>query len=149
MNYLLKPEEQECVKLVAYLEKLKKDGQIAVFTHTANETYTKSWKQKNRNKAMGVRPGIPDYIIVTKTYVLFIEMKREKGGVVSIDQKKWISSLNEKVSQAVVCRGFEQAKKVIGDYIEIEERINQLKPAGDIPKFMLSEPVQSILEEDL
>jgi hypothetical protein len=33
--------------------------------------------------------------------------------------------------------------------VKNQERINQLQPAGDYPKFMLSEPVQSIQEEDV
>lgn len=109
----MKPEEIECVALTNYLELLKEQGKVIVFSHTAQETYTKSWKQKNKNKRMGVRSGVPDYLIVTKKKLLFIEMKRKKGGVVSKAQKEWIKAINGVGGNAVVCRGFEEAKKVI------------------------------------
>mgnify|MGYP001007545441 FL=1 len=64
-----------------------------------NETYTKSWNQKAKNKKLGVSSGVPDLAVVvpdvwhvygdnvpTNTYtgrLVFIEMKRKKGGVTS------------------------------------------------------------------
>lgn len=109
----MKPEEIECVALTNYLELLKEQRKVIVFSHTAQETYTKSWKQKSKNKRMGVRSGVPDYLIVTKNKLLFIEMKRKKGGVVSKTQKEWIKAINDAGGFAVVCSGFEEAKKVI------------------------------------
>ncbi len=109
-------EDDECFVLADYLDTLKKQKKISVYTHTANETFTKSWKQKRRNKMMGVRPGIPDYVIVTDKNVLFIEMKRVKGGQVSGYQRKWISVLEGKTAKSVVCRGFDEAKKYIDVY---------------------------------
>lgn len=112
-NYLLKPEEIECVALVEYLELLQAQGKVILFTHTANETYTTSWRQKHRNKALGVRSGIPDYVVVTKDKVLFIEMKRKKGGVVSKTQKEWLAHLGGKETVAVVCNGFDEAREFL------------------------------------
>lgn len=103
-------EYEECKLLVGYLELLKMQGKVVVFSHTANETYTKSWKQKRKNKEMGVRSGVPDYIIVTPKKVLFIEMKRTKGGVISDTQKKWVSALEATKTACKVCYGFDEAK---------------------------------------
>lgn len=117
MDELIPLEDHECFTLTEYLDRMKASGKIAVYTHTANETYTKSWKQKSRNKRMGVRPGIPDYIIVTDSKVLFVEMKRVKGGTVTGYQRKWIKELNGKQCEAVVCRGFDEAREFIEKHI--------------------------------
>lgn len=112
-NYKLGPEEIECRLLADYLEILKKMGKVQAYTHTAQSTYTKSFRQKARNKAMGVKPGLPDYIVVTKKNILFIEMKRVKGGVVSKHQKTWIEAIESVGGDAVVCRGFDEAKEYL------------------------------------
>lgn len=115
MQYLLKNEEAECVALVDYLSILETQGKILLFTHVSNETYTTSWKQKHKNKRMGVRSGVPDYIIITPTTVLFLEMKRLKGGVVSTAQKEWLRACGGKKTISALCRGFDEAKKVIDE----------------------------------
>jgi len=72
-------------------------------------------------KRQGVVAGVPDMMIPVpnKNYAgLFIEMKRKKGGVVSKYQKEWISRLNSLGYKAVVCKGFEEAKKVIEEYMD-------------------------------
>lgn len=106
-------EEYECLQLVDYLEKAVKQKKVLRFTKIPNETFTRSWKTKIRNKAQGVRKGFPDYVIVTKWDVLFIEMKKTKGGVVRPEQILWIDDLNRAYGNAVVCKGFEEAKNYI------------------------------------
>lgn len=92
-------------------------------------------------KRMGQSKGFPDFLIVipnvtgrklyvqeldeggsadynpTKDRVVAIELKRRKGGRVSPEQKEWLMVLNDAGIEAVVCRGFEEAKQFI------EERI--------------------------
>ena len=70
---------------------------------------------------MGVKSGVPDLMlpIPSKGYHgLFIEMKA-KGGRVSITQKKWIDALNTMGYLAVVAHGWEDAKCLILDYLQI------------------------------
>lgn len=88
------------------------------FTAIPNSTYTKSWSQKAKNTATGLRPGLPDLLIIVNGSLVFIEMKRTKGGVVSQAQKDWIAALN-KVSnvQAFICKGAEAAIKVVESYL--------------------------------
>jgi len=50
-------------------------------------------------KAEGVRPGVPDLLV--PRWFLWIEMKRQKGGRLSADQKDWISYL-EGIGQTVI-----------------------------------------------
>lgn len=123
MNYRLKPEEIEARKLVEYLEILERQKKVQVFTHISNETYTTSWRQKHRNKAVGVRPGVPDYIIITKNKVLFLELKRSKGGQVSAPQKTWLEALPGKTTHAAVCKGFEVSKAFIDAMVTDETSV--------------------------
>ena len=84
-------EYEEQKKLVQYLE-LKR----LKFTAIPNSTWTPSFAQKNKNRAMGLRAGFPDMIIVLpNNQLLFAELKRKKGGVVSNEQNEWIKTLKK------------------------------------------------------
>lgn len=97
-----------------------------------NETYTRSWSQKAKNKKLGVSSGVPDLFVavpfppphliiahkdrddeVRNKTLVAIEMKRRKGGVTSENQKKWIKTLNEAGVQTVVCKGCDAAIEFI------------------------------------
>jgi len=105
-------EYQEQCAVVQYLE-LKK----IKFTAIPNSTYTKSWGVKIKNKMSGVRPGLPDLFMIINCVGIFIEMKRKKGGVISPEQKQWIDKINDCPGlSAHVCKGFDEAKKVIDAY---------------------------------
>jgi len=60
-----------------------------------------------RLKLSGQEPGIPDLFI--PEWLLWIEMKRQKKGSVSKEQKEKIDYLNSIGHQAVVCRGHQEA----------------------------------------
>jgi len=107
-----KTEYTECLTLVDYLETLKTMGKVKLYTHIPMETFTKSWAVKAKNKRMGVRPGFPDYVIVTNKATIFIEMK-SMTGTFTEDQTVWLGELNN----AFVCQGFEEAKLVIDKFI--------------------------------
>lgn len=72
-------------------------------------------------KAEGVRPGIPDLFLAIPAFGfhgLFIEMKKKRTGVLSDAQKNVIYSLEGKGYCAVVCYGFDEAKREIEDYLD-------------------------------
>lgn len=72
-------------------------------------------------KRSGTKAGIPDVCIPVpkKDYgALYIELKRQKGGKVSDYQQDWITDLTIAGNKAVVCYGFEDAKKVIEEYFK-------------------------------
>ena len=72
-------------------------------------------------KAEGVSAGVPDIFLPVPTdkyHGLFIEMKRTKGGRVSIDQKWWIDNLRINGYRVEVCEGCAEATKVITEYLE-------------------------------
>ena len=73
-------------------------------------------------KEQGVVSGFPDLTIwppldAAKRPILFIEMKRVKGGTVSSEQKEWIEYLTALSGfhrvEVQVCKGFEEARKFI------------------------------------
>lgn len=109
-------EREEQVAVVQYLE-LKG----LKFTSVPNSTFTRSWKQKTSNKQQGLRAGLPDLIIALPGKLLFVEMKRQKGGTVSKDQKEWIKSLNEidggKKVEAMVSKGADPVIEFIEKYL--------------------------------
>lgn len=110
-------EYNECVLLTNYLDDLKMEKKILQFTHVPNETFTKYWNVKVKNKMQGVRPGFPDYIILFPNQMIIIEMKIRKGGKVSDFQKEWIENLNKVGIPTFVCNGFDEAEKVIERYL--------------------------------
>lgn len=64
--------------------------------------------------------GYPDLSINTRRngyHGLRIELKRSDGGRLSQPQRKWLERLNSRGYLAVCCHGFEEAKKVIEDYV--------------------------------
>lgn|SRR3990167_3931655 len=117
-------EFNECVTLTDYLEVLKKQKKIKLFTHIANETYTTSWNQKRKNKQMGVKKGFPDYVVLTNKDILFIEMKRVKGANPTIEQQEWIEALASLGLKARVCKGFELAKKFVDENVVLSVKHN-------------------------
>lgn len=110
-------EYHECVTLTQYLDLLLAQKKIVCFSHIDQAKLIKNFATQMRRKQEGVRPGVPDYIVVTPLEVFFLEMKRVKGGVVSEYQKHWIDSLNKAGTPAFICKGFDEAKKVIDTFI--------------------------------
>jgi len=107
----------ECCLLVEYL-----NIKNIKHAHIHNEMYTKSWKQKLKAKKLGVSSGVPDYLIFAsaeqtiskKPEIIFIEMKRQKGGTLSANQKEWLELLSSHSSvHTKVCKGFEPAKEFL------------------------------------
>jgi hypothetical protein len=116
-------EYQEQCTLVDYLEILKKQGKVRLFTALPNNTYTKSWSQKRKQTAEGVRKGFPDLCVIIKQRMntdnmIFIEMKRKKGGILRPEQREWQEAINGTVNHFFICRGYEEAKKVVDQFIE-------------------------------
>ena len=70
-------------------------------------------------KATGVKSGVPDLLIFTRpkgftrASGVAIEMKRKKGGVVSENQREWLTKLDEHGWLTFVCRGADEAITVI------------------------------------
>ena len=71
-------------------------------------------------KMQGVKAGIPDIFLPCargQYHGLYIEMKRQKGGRVSLEQKKMLLALQHEGYRVCVCRGWEEAKNAITEYM--------------------------------
>ena len=114
------PTEYE--EQVAFVEWLELKG--LKFSAIPNSTFTKSWNQKRKNTATGLRAGLPDMLIIVPPGrsspggLAFVEMKRKQGGVLSPYQKEWIEALNAcKFVEARVCYGHEEAISFISELL--------------------------------
>jgi len=73
-----------------------------------------------RLKLEGVLAGVPDLFV--PDWALFVEMKRQKGGTVSADQKIIISKLRAVGYQVLICKGADDAKRQIIEFLNQENR---------------------------
>ena len=108
----LKPETQpsehlEQVRLVSWFRRSYPDVRIFAVPNGG----ARSGVQGAKLKAEGVAPGVPDLFV--PEWLLWVELKRQKGGTVSPDQRDWIAYLEAIGHQCIVGRGFEDAKRQI------------------------------------
>lgn len=78
-----------------------------------------SYLQAIKMKRTGYVKGFPDLFIYEpmQDYKgLAIEMKKEKGGVASPEQKWWQEQLRNRGYSSYICKGSEEAIKVIDEY---------------------------------
>src|SRR5690606_38146868 len=71
-------------------------------------------------KKQGVCAGVPDLCLPVARYGrhgLYIELKRTKGSTTSPEQKDWIAYLNDAGYVAVICKGFDEARAAILEYL--------------------------------
>ena len=78
-----------------------------------NEAIQKmAWKQINMFKAMGLKSGVSDVIVLLEGKVLFVEFKAEKG-VQTPKQKDFQQAVETLGFEYHICRSLEQFQKVI------------------------------------
>jgi hypothetical protein len=78
-----------------------------------------SYLQAIKMKRTGYVKGFPDLFIYeprNEYNGLAIEMKKEKGGVASPEQKRWQEQLRNRGYASYICKGSEDAIKVIDEY---------------------------------
>ncbi len=74
----------------------------------------------NRMKAQGFKKGCADYFLcvpIAPFAGLWIELKRSRLGVVSVEQQDFINLMLGAGFQAVVSRGWEEARDAINTYL--------------------------------
>lgn len=112
-------EDDEQISFVSWLELCG-----LRFSAIPMNTYTKYMSQKMKNQRMGVRAGVPDMIVLIppqrsndgEGHLLFIEMKRRKGGVLSPEQREWLAALTALASpnvEALVAKGWDDAREAV------------------------------------
>src|ERR1017187_2023186 len=103
-------EAQDQIKLVVWLR--NQGIKVAASANGGKRAYAEGVKLQR----MGVSAGFPDLCIPLPIYPyhgLFLELKREKGGQVSDEQRYWLDYLNKMGYMAKVTRGLEDAKRVV------------------------------------
>lgn len=85
-------------------------------------------------QAQGVKPGVPDVVLPIARggyFGLYIEMKKQVGGVVSEHQRDWLNGLQNLGYLAVVCTGFQAAANMIEKYMSLPATVS-ITPPVDI-----------------
>lgn len=80
-------------------------------------------------KEQGVKSGIPDLFLPCARggwHGLYIEMKRRKGGRVSDEQREMIKALTAQGYRAEVCKGWEDAARIITEYLSNDGTMQRL-----------------------
>ena len=119
-------EEQEQAAVFEWTILMEKQfPELALLYHTPNGGY-RNVSEAVRFKRIGVKPGVPDLFLPVARggwHGLFIEMKRQKGGRLSDDQKAWIDALTDQHYLAVRADGAEQACEILYKYLteEVEQ----------------------------
>ena len=92
--------------------------ELKLLHHVKNET-KEGAAQVAIDRARGVRKGVPDLCLPVARggyHGLYIEMKTAKGRL-STEQEWWLKELNGQQYRAVMCRGWEEAVKVLEEYL--------------------------------
>lgn len=77
-------------------------------------------------KRSGVQRGVPDLCIPIprgKYHGLYIEMKRQKGGVLSDGQLYWLTLLRDQGYFAEIANGYEEGRCIVERYLELKVTI--------------------------
>lgn len=116
---LNKSEHEEQAQLITWFDMQFKEfkGRLA---SVPNASMCPPYVGKKMNKE-GRRKGYPDLQLLYPSnnyHGLIIEMKRKTGGTVSPEQKDFLKWFNENGYKAVVCKGFDEAKTVINEYLK-------------------------------
>jgi hypothetical protein len=112
-NIPLLSEDAEQITFIKWL-----DSRGYKYSALPMSTYTKSWSVKARNTRMGVRPGVPDLVIIAEDKLMFVEMKRVRLGKVTTAQQGWIDALNKAGTPAKVCKGAVAAKAFVESVLD-------------------------------
>ena len=105
-------ESQEQINFVAWFRlQFKKHRILSI----PNGMWTKGIRTAIKAKKEGMSAGVPDLFI--PSLILWVEMKRSKGGRLSPEQKDWISYLETCGHTVIIGNGFLDAKEKVLEFI--------------------------------
>ena len=108
----MKSEHLEQVEFVAWFRKTYPGVRIFAIPNGG----ARSVSQGMALKAEGTSKGVPDLYV--PEWNLWIEMKRQTGGVLSPEQKDWIQYLESIGHRCIIGRGFYDAKMQVLEMIK-------------------------------
>lgn len=115
LKYMPK-EDEEQIKLAVWLT--KRNIKFYAIPNGGKRNFWEAMKLKRT----GVQRGVPDICVPIPSggyHSLYIELKRQKGGVVSSEQREWLDWLNKAGFYARVAKGFEEAKVIVEFYLSL------------------------------
>ena len=118
--YPTEAQEQVALFQWAMLEE-RRYPELKLLHHIPNGGSRNAIEAKNL-KAQGVKPGVPDNFLPCargEYHGLYIEMKRREGGRLSQYQQDMIRALREQDYAAVVCKGFDEARQLLLEYLRM------------------------------
>src|SRR5690554_5474431 len=105
--------QSECVKWFTNNYCLKHHNPQCQIFSVPNEAIQKmAWKQISSFKAMGLKSGVSDVIVLIPGKVLFIEFKTEKG-TQTPKQRDFQQAVETLGFDYHICRSLDQFKKII------------------------------------
>lgn len=108
------PSESE--EQIAFLDWMKYQHPTVRFFSVPNGFFGGSFGMIQKLKKEGMTKGVMDLFILE--WNLAIEMKRQKGGVLSPEQKEWKEYLEEKcLMKVIVAKGCQDAVNQVMDYL--------------------------------
>jgi hypothetical protein len=113
-------EDYEQIKLAVWLTKQK------IKFYAIPNGGRRNLLEAMKLKRAGVQRGVPDICVPIPSggyHSLYLELKRQKGGVTSFEQKEWINWLNDNGFYVRVANGFEEAKMVVEFYLSLTPRV--------------------------
>ena len=104
-------EHYECRVFVSFLKKIN-----CIYSKIANDSPNPRWRLYQSSEWL--IGWVPDYIIILRCAsgnrkLVFVEMKRKKGWVVSAKQKIWINALTDTWLSAYIANGAMEAIRFI------------------------------------
>src|SRR3990167_3706265 len=118
----MKHEERHDQKMLIRYIRAKYPGIITIISpiHKFAGSRGACLRQGKIQKDMGYMPGTPDIFIPWPCgtfHGLFIELKKQTGGSVSLKQRDMVHELICKGYCAVICQGYAEAVKYFDNYI--------------------------------
>lgn len=104
-------EHLEQVRFVAWFRKTYPQHRIFAIPNGGDRNRITAAKLKSE----GVYPGVPDLMVPEA--LLWVEMKRQKGGSLSAEQKDWRDYLLGIGHKWILAKGFEDAKRQVVEII--------------------------------
>lgn len=120
MTIINHPEdvEQEVVMQWAQFQ-LAREPRLAMLFHIPNGG-VRNIQTAKKLKIIGVKSGVPDLFLPVAArgyHGLWLEMKRRRGGHVSVNQLWWIDMLRSQQYLVVVAKGADEAIAALSEYL--------------------------------
>lgn len=108
-------ERIECINLMKWARYQK-----LPLIHIPNEG-KRSIGEGRALRAMGLTPGVSDFFLPIASkglHGLWLEMKRQEGGVLSEAQSQWLEKMRGNGYAAYVSKGWREGSDIISEYLK-------------------------------